>query len=217
MIKAITLDIDNTLLDFIQYKRAAVKAMVEALKKHKVRNITEKQLFDFYITYDIESDNFISKFLKKYKIYSEILEAAMLNAYLVSKYKHLKTYPGVRPTLKRLKQKGIKLAIVTDAPRFKAITRLEYLNLTEYFDIIVSYEDVNRKKPSTLIFKRALKQLKVQPQHTLHLGDYREKDILGAKRTGMQNCIARYGDLKIGKKVWADFYIDKFSDILKLL
>ena len=43
----------------------------------------------------------------------------------------------------------------------------------------------------------------------MHVGDYPEKDVLGAKKAGMKTCFARYGDQKQGRKVWADYYVDR--------
>ena len=220
MIKAITFDVDNTLLDFMEFKRKTVTAMVKALKRYGFKGSQknlEKDLFDFYLRYGIESGDFLEKYLQRHDKKDDVMLAAAINAYVISKYQNLKPYPKVRTTLKKLKNKGIKLAIVTDAPRIKAIMRLEALGIARLFDAIVSAEDVKRKKPSTLPFKKALKTINVRPEEALHVGDWRDKDILGAKRAGMQTCIALYGDLKIGKKVRATYYIRKFEDILHLI
>jgi putative hydrolase of the HAD superfamily len=165
----------------------------------------------------VEKNDFLEMFMKEKKQYSDIMLAAAINAYLRSKYKNIKAYPKVASTLKRLKRRGLKLAVVTDAPKLKVLMRLEAMGVADLFDVVVSSEDVGRKKPSTILFRRALKSLKVKPEHALHLGDWRDKDVLGAKRVGMHTCIARYGDMKLGKKVWADHYIDRFEDILKIV
>lgn len=220
MIKAITFDLDMTLIDFISYKKkataAAASAMIKAGFKGSRKKL-RKELFDFYLSYGIESDDPFGRFLKKHKSYSDRILAAAINAYLKSKYENIRPYPGVKKTLKRLKQKGYKLAIVTDAPKLKAYVRLDEMGIADLFDAVVGREDTGREKPSKLPFKKALKALGVKPSEAMHVGDWRERDVLGAKKMGMRSCMAHYGDQHIGKKVWADCYIDKFEDILKVI
>ena len=95
--------------------------------------------------------------------------------------------------------------------------RLDEMKITDLFDVVVGYEDTNRHKPSKLPFRRALKLLNVKPSQALHVGDWKERDIVGAKKMGMHSCFARYGAEKQNKKIWADYYIDKFEDILKIV
>ena len=220
MLRAITFDLDMTLIDFISYKKKATSAAASAMIKAGFkgnRKKLEKELFDFYLKHGIESDDAFEKFLKKHKSFNEKILAAAINAYLKSKYENIKPYPKVKQTLKRLKQKGYKLAIVTDAPRLKAYMRLDEMGIADLFDVIVGREDTGREKPSKLPFKKALKSLRVKPFEAMHVGDWRERDILGAKKVGMRSCMAHYGDQHIGKKIWADCYIDRFEDILKVI
>ncbi|MBI4453324.1 HAD-IA family hydrolase [Candidatus Woesearchaeota archaeon] len=217
MIKAITFDLDNTLIDFINFKKKATAAAIDAMIKAGFkgnRKKFRKELFDFYLSHGIESDDVFSKFLKNYNNYSERILAAGINSYLKTKYSLLKPYPKVKSTLKELKKKGIMLAIVTDAPRLKAYMRLDEMGIAGIFDVVVGKEDTLRQKPSTLPFRKALKLLKVDSSEAMHVGDWPERDILGAKRVGMKTCFARYGYLGQGKVVWADYKIKRFEELM---
>lgn len=219
MIKAITFDLDNTLIDFMKMKKsssnAAAKAMVKAGLDMPVKQ-AEKELFDEYIK-DIEGDHAFQDFLKKHNQLFDKILAAALNAYLTTKYKFMKPYPKVKETLNKLKKKGLKLGIVTDAPRLKAFQRLDALGLTDYFDVVIGFEDTHKLKPNTLPFKKALKLLKSKPEETLHVGDWMERDVLGAKKAGMKTAWSKYGNNNIGKKVKADYELEKFEDIINIL
>ncbi|MBU0535801.1 MAG: HAD-IA family hydrolase [Nanoarchaeota archaeon] len=220
MIKAVTFDLDNTLVDFISFKKKASASAMDAMIKAGFRGSKKrlrKELFDFYLSYGIESNDAFEKFLKKKGVVSDRILAAAVNAYLKVKYENLRPYPKVKQTLRKLKAKGLKLAVVTDAPRLKAYMRLDAMGIADMFDAVVGLEDTGRTKPSRLPFKRVLKLLKVKPSEAMHVGDWREKDILGAKKVGMKTCFARYGGNKLGKKVWADVYVDKFEDILSVI
>lgn len=217
MIKAILTDCDNTLIDFMRMKTLATnnaaKAMVKAGLKISVKT-AKKELLKTYLKVGIESNKPFTIFLKKHKGNERML-AAGINAYNKSKIRNLKPYKDVIPTLKKLKH--YKLGIVSDAPKLKLYQRLEAMKITDYFDVIVAYEDTKRKKPSKLPFKKALKALKVKPEEALFIGDWPDKDIKGAKEIGMTAVFARYGYLGQGKVVYADFKAMHFSDLLKIL
>jgi len=217
MLKAITFDLDNTLIDFMKLKKyasyAAAKAMVKA-GLHMNAQQCKKELYDFYLT-DIEGDKVFENFLSAKGQNTEIILAAAINAYRMAKQKHLKPYHNVPKTLRKLKQKGLKLAIVSDAPKLKACLRLDALGIIDYFDVVVGFEDTQHHKDSGLPFRKALQILHVNPSEVMHVGDWPERDILGAAKQGMITCWAKYGSDQ--KTAHADFKIDTFEDLLKIV
>lgn len=217
-IKAVLFDLDNTLIDFMRMKKlaskAAAKAMVEAGLKTKSKDLA-KELFNFYLEYGIESDDAFTKFLeKKVGVVEPRIVAAGVNAYLKEKYLHLEPYPGVVETLKELKKKYLKLAVVTDGLRLKAWMRLNAAGLDKYFDVVVTYEDTGKKKPAKEPFLKACGELNVKPQECLMVGDWPERDIEGAKAIGMKTCLVKYGNFRDGSI--ADYEISSFIEILSL-
>jgi len=220
-IKALTFDLDNTLIDFMKMKKLAcdnaARAMVKAGLKLNL-NTAKKELLQTYLKEGIEGNTAFEVFLKKYKSNTEKILATALNAYQASKIRNIGiSYPDVKSTLKKLKKLGYKLAIVTDAPRLKAYQRLDAMGIVDLFDVIVGFEDTGKIKPSKYPFKKALKLLKVNPEETMHVGDFPDRDIKGAKSLGIKTVFASYGYMGVGKIVWADYKIKKFKDILELL
>ena len=152
MIKAVLFDLDNTLVDFMRMKEAcceaAIHAMIEAglpLDKERAR----KKLFKMYERAGIENQEIFEKFLKATvgKVDYRML-AAGIAAYRRVKAGHIVPYPHVRETLVRLKEQGLRLGIVSDAPKLQAWLRLAEMNLVEFFDVVVALEDTGSKKPS---------------------------------------------------------------------
>ncbi len=45
-----------------------------------------------------------------------------------------------------------------------------------------------------LPFNTVLKKLEVKPEEALMVGDWAERDIVGASKVGMKTAFARYGD-----------------------
>ena len=219
MIKAVLFDLDNTLIDFLKMKRmsceAAITAMIGAGLKVE-HNKALKILFDLYDKYGLEEKSIFQKFLKKVKgkVDYRILANGIV-AYRRVRSGFLEPYPSVDYVLLKLKSKGIKLAIVTDAPRLKAWLRLAAIKLSNFFDAVVAFEDTKELKPSKLPFESALRQLDVKPGECLMVGDWPERDIKGAAKVGMKTCFAKYGNPKAKAK--ADYIINDIKEILEIV
>ena len=220
MIKSVIFDLDNTLIDFMTMKQiscdAAITAMIGAglnVKKDKAM----KELFSLYGKYGLEEKTIFQKFLKKVakKIDYEILASGIV-AYRRVRTGFLEPYPHVSEVLFELKRRGIKLAIVSDAPRLKAWIRLVSMKINHLFDIVVTFEDTKEFKPSTKPFLVAFKKLKVKPNECLMVGDRPERDIQGAKRLGMVTCFAKYGNPE-AKPLGADYEINDIKELLEIV
>jgi putative hydrolase of the HAD superfamily len=199
-IKAVLFDLDNTLIDFIKMKRESCISAVKAMRKAGLE-IDEKicfdKLMDVYYKIGLESDVAITTFLKELtgKINKNILQAG-IDGYLKAKPNFLKPYPYVLETLEMLKSQGLKLGIVTDARREKAIHRLNAMKITKFFDIIVTYTESGVKKPDFEPFKLAIKKLELDPENILFVGDSVRRDIEPAEKLKMKTLlIKRYDDL----------------------
>ena len=217
MIKAVLFDLDNTLIDFMKMKKHSCSAAIDAMigAGLNVRHDRAfKMLFDLYDKYGLEEKAIFQKFLKKLtgKIDYKILGNGIV-AYRRVRAGLLEAYPNIDYVLLKLKDKGIKLGIVTDAPKLKAWIRLASIKLSNYFDVVVTFEDTKQRKPSKLPFKAALKKLKLKAQECLMVGDWPERDIKGAHALGMKTCFAKYGNPKV-KNSGADYEI---ADIKMLL
>ena len=220
MIKAVIFDLDNTLIDFMTMKRlscdAAVTAMIGAgldINKEKAMN----ELFRLYDKYGLEKKTIFQKFLKKTtkKIDYEVLASGII-AYRRVRSGFLEPYPHVGEVLFELKRKGIKLAIVSDAPRLKAWIRLVSMKINHLFDVVVAFEDTKKLKPSAVPFKLAFRKLNVKASECLMVGDRPDRDIEGAKKLGMSTCFARYGNPK-AKNPKADYEINDIKELLEIV
>ncbi len=221
VLKAILFDLDNTLLDFSRFKRESALSGAKAMREAGIK-LTEKELYDrifrVYAEQGIEYNRTFSDVLYGLDIDSHRLEharQAAIIAYTKKKYELLKPRPKVIQTLNSLKTK-YKLGIVTDAPRDKAWQRLILSGLDAYFYPVVTFNDTRQQKPSIAPFKQALALIKVKPEEVLYLGDYPERDILGAKRAGLTTCLAKYGCMEYNEEAdVSDYRIDKFEEIVK--
>jgi len=80
-----------------------------------------------------------------------------------------------------------KLGLVTNFPDGPTARRaLEKLGFDTIFDSLVVSDEVGRRKPSRIIFERALTELRSIPASTVMVGDTYEADVVGAKNMGMK-------------------------------
>ncbi len=221
MIKAIIFDLDNTLVDFMRVKRAAVagaaEAMVDAgLKATKDEAI--KRIFHMYDREGIEDQRVFDKMLVNE--YGEIdyrILAAGVVGYRRAKESNMVLYPYVRQTLVRFSKMNLKLGLVSDAPRMSVWTRLVSLGLDAFFDAVVSTDDTGKKKPDPAPFLRVLQKLDVKPEEAVMVGDWAERDMVGAKAIGMKTAFARYGDDFNTKESGADVELADLRELVTFI
>lgn len=93
-------------------------------------------------------------------------------------------FDPVRPTVARLKARGITLAIVSTKNRSRIESFLERENLSQAFDFIIGGEDVSRHKPDPEGLQQAVARLNTPLEESLYVGDS-VVDAEAARRAGM--------------------------------
>jgi|TARA_B100000470_G_scaffold75916_1_gene58355 putative hydrolase of the HAD superfamily len=220
-IKGVIFDLDNTLLDFMKMKEVAVKSairgMIEAgLEIDEIESF--KDIISIYEEFGWENQKVFDVFLTKSIGYvdNKFLAAGIV-AYRRAREANLLAYPNVNRTLVNLTKLGIKLAVVSDAPSREAWMRIYYLNLYHFFDAVITFDDSGERKPSSTPFEMALKKLKLKPQDSLMIGDWPDRDVVGAKQLGMRTAFAVYGDTFGTKYSGADWDIQDISEIITII
>lgn len=221
MIKAVIFDLDNTLLDFIKMKREAVMNALLSMKEAGLEIDIEdsyKDVMSIYETEGWEHQQVFDKFLNDQIGYvdNKYLAAAIV-AYRRGKEANLKAYPNVHRTLNHLMKSGIRLAIVSDAPSREAWMRIYYLNLHHMFDVVVTFDDSNERKPSPKPFNLVLEKLVLNKDEVVMIGDWPERDVVGANSLGIKTIFARYGDTFGVKNSGADWDIDDISELIDIV
>ena len=221
MIKAIIFDLDNTLLDFMKMKQFAVKAAITAMNEAGL-NIDEdlayKDIFKLYESKGWENQQVFDDFLMQNfgKVSNKILAAGIVS-YRRAREATLLVYPNVNKTLIELIKMGIQLAVVSDAPSREAWMRLYYLNLHHVFDPVLTYDDSGAHKPSPKPFEMALDILNVNSDEALMIGDWPDRDVVGASQIGMKTIFARYGDTFGTVDSGADWDVNDIYEVVNII
>ena len=221
MIKSVVFDLDNTLVDFMQMKRLAIDAAILAMRDAGFRRPPEeirKKIDAIYKARGIEFQSVFDELIYNEfsKLDYKVLSAGVI-AYRRAREAALVPYPHVYMTLIELMKMQIRLGVVSDAPAKEAWLRLTYLNLHHMFDAVVTYDDTGERKPSPAPFRRALKLLRTKPAESLMIGDWAERDVVGARKVGMKTVFARYGDTFGTLVSHADYDIDDIAQLVDIV
>jgi putative hydrolase of the HAD superfamily len=126
-------------------------------------------------------------------------------------------YPHVRMTLSELLRMGIRLGVVSDAPRLPVWLRIVSLNLHHYFEKVITFDDTGERKPSPKPFLKIIDDMKIKPQNAIMVGDWAERDIVGAKNIGMITAWAKYGNQFDTKNSGAEWELDDIYDLIGIV
>jgi HAD superfamily hydrolase (TIGR01509 family) len=127
---------------------------------------------------------------------------------------HTRVAADVIPTLTKLRERGLKLALVSNTfiPGFVLDKHLAMHDLLEFFPIRVYSSAVGVCKPHPRIFETALREVGVSARDALFVGDVVRKDIVGAQRVGMRAVLRKPRAVNGHHRV-ADFVIRRISEL----
>ena len=112
-------------------------------------------------------------------------------------------FPDVPPALERLREAGVKLAIITNSD-IDLMSR-NVANIGVPIDRVVTAEQAGAYKPSLATFACALNQLGCEPADLLHVAQGFEYDIVPAHALGWERVwINRYG--KTGDAAYGPYH-----------
>ncbi len=221
MIRAVVFDLDNTLTDFMRMKDASIVAAIDGMIDAGLPMRAEDakaRIYAIYTREGIEDQQVFDRFLHDSlgRVDPRLLAAAIVG-YRRARASSLVLYPHVNLTLMELVRRGVRLAVISDAPRLQAWLRLADLRLLNVFDHVVTFDDTRERKPHAAPFRRALELLEVDAGDALMVGDWAERDMVGAKAIGMRTIFARYGDTFGTQVSGADWDVDDVLEVVRIV
>lgn len=212
---AIIFDLDNTLCTFTDAKHAACRAVIEYLGIGDA-----EELFRYFLRPDhgFEDPRHIHDYIHDLGVFTPEMASYLTNLFDEIKLAHINPYPGVIQGLSAIFEKGISMAIVTDAASGQAIKRIERCGLSDFFRILVTPDISGKRKPDHYPFLYAINRLQTPASNIWLVGDSIRREITPGIELGYTTVYARYGD-------WTNTYngekptyaIDSFPELLPLL
>lgn len=190
-IKAVCLDIDDTLLDSESASRCGLRALVGSDRAWPVWRRTTDQFYSRFSSDEIDFDVLCVErtqaFFAAFGDRIDADEAARRETNRMAAMQHAwRLFDDVVGCLDRLRAAGMPLAAITNAPGQYQRNKLASVGLADAFDTVVISEEIGCSKPDPRIFGIAAERLGMAPGELVHVGDRFEADALGAVRAGLR-------------------------------
>ncbi|MGH2418072.1 MAG: HAD family hydrolase [Candidatus Limnocylindria bacterium] len=200
MRRALLVDIDDTVVDWIGPARAAVIAAVathQALVGSNPERLADRFLeiveetHELWISGELSVDGLRALRIRRLVAESgsadlepreaEELAAAYREAYLAAR----RSVIGAADLLAEVRRRGARIVAVTNNLVAEQEDKLQHLALRHLFDDLVISEAVGINKPDPAIFELALQRADAAPQEAIMLGDSWTNDVMGAIGLGI--------------------------------
>ncbi len=198
-LQAAIVDLDGTMVDTLGDFAAALNGMLADLNLPAIAPSAIEPMIGK------GSENLIHLVLKHALAHMEYAQAAINNEALFARalaayqqhYQAIngqfsQVYPGVVAGLQAMRQRGWKLACVTNKPIALAVPLLQAKGLDGFFSHVYGGDSFERKKPDPLPLLQACAALGTLPAHTLVLGDS-SNDAQAARAAGCPVLLVGYG------------------------
>ena len=184
-IKAVAFDIDGTLYPswrlYIRIIPYVLKNLRFFLKYGKVRGILHRTApsGDFYeyqarlLALELGVDN---------KTARDMIETIVYKG-MIPYLKAVKPYAHIRETIQSFKDRGYKLAILSDFPPDQ---KGDIWGTRELFDVVCGSEELGALKPSKFTFGSLAIKLGLPTESILYVGNSIPSDVEGAAAAGMK-------------------------------
>lgn len=214
MIRAIIFDLDGTLIEFKLDVQSSKNKVIQ-LVREMVPNIDGLDTSQSYyhmlerVRCMVDEKTFERVKLEVYSILERFEEKAVQETSL----KH-----GVREVLTELRGLGKKIALLTNSGRKTTFYALIKFDIINFFDIILSRDDVEFLKPSTLGFQRTLSLLNLSASECISVGDGLI-DIIPSKALGIKfvAVVGGYNPIEKMLEYKPDYIISSLSELPVLI
>jgi HAD superfamily hydrolase (TIGR01549 family) len=200
MRKALLVDIDDTIVDWIGPARDAVMSAVathRALAGSDPERLADRFLeivedtHALWMSGELSVDELRAERIKRLVSESgsadlepseaEELAAAYRDAYLAAR----RPVIGAAELLAEVRRRGARIVAVTNNLVAEQEDKLRHVSLRHFFDDLVISEAAGVNKPDPAIFDLALQRADAQPHEAIMLGDSWANDVMGAISSGI--------------------------------
>lgn len=223
MIKAVLIDIDDTIFDF---EKCSKNSFLKTLEKfnikfkeedfsyfNKVNDIlwTKQKLGEINI-----KEVFIKRDYLMGKYFNIDIEKGLFNDLFVKfLYDEIEMVDGIEDLLLYLSDK-YKIFTASNGIYKMQENRLKKSNLDKYFDKIFVSDKIGYEKPDKKFFQKIMDLTKFSNDDLIMIGDSIKSDIIGAKNSKIKSIYFNKEDKKISDKNFT-YQVKNLSEIKKIL
>jgi len=208
MLKALLLDMDETLCDTSHANRKAKSLLAAHLTNRYADKINSQNFVDAYVQgiYRDWHDNQEQRYMPiieskgenqfRNQLIADLLEKqnialdnindaeAIQQKFDTDRLAHFTFFPGIENFLLQAK-KVFTLVVITNGPEHSQLPKLAAVKLEDYVHYIIVGGQEPEQKPARSIFEKALQLADCEAHEAIHVGDSLAADIVGAKNSGI--------------------------------
>jgi carbamoyl-phosphate synthase large subunit len=186
--RVVLFDLDNTLYPEEQFVVGGFRAVANCLAGHTNLAAETLQKKMWHILHSKGRGRVFDTILAELGLDARVWLRTLLLVYRSHQAK-LSLFPGVAAALAALKDRGLRLGLVTDGTASVQRRKIAALDLERHLDVIVCTDELGAgcAKPSTVPFEAAMMLLGVAANETVYLADDISKDFAGPNRLGMKS------------------------------
>lgn len=117
---------------------------------------------------------------------SEDLAAAVAHDFAARRWATMRLFPDAREALECLQARGVALALVTNGDSSHQRRKVEQYDLARFFDVIVIEGEFGAGKPHESVYLHALERLGARRAEAWMVGDHLEWDVAAPQRLGLR-------------------------------
>jgi putative hydrolase of the HAD superfamily len=194
MIKGIIFDFDNTLYDYDRANTAGLERTFRYISE--TTNIDLECIEKTYrsINKSIKGANNPNNKFNKSIYFKQLVENLKLPLTKIGDYldiyhktfsENFQLYDGVRELLTMLKQRKIRIGLLTNNIFMQQYDKLCDADILQYVDVIVSSDEVGQEKPSPHMYNYVKERMNLSFEELAYVGDNYEHDIEPSITRGM--------------------------------
>lgn len=209
MIKAIGFDLDDTLYDrnaiylkvFQAMQAQGIGTELHFSNFNPIYQELSKAYYRRYMAGEVDKKTYqLQRTIDAYQHFGQVISETLSQDFL-DFYNQFKNKLDLRPHLdtlfKYLNSKGYKLFILTNGESHHQAKKIQALPLQDHFDSCDIYisGDLDCSKPEPIIYEKVAKNLRLEPEEILYIGDDWTNDYRGAIDAGWQAVYLNVRDL----------------------
>jgi len=208
--KVLLFDLDGTLCDSDEMLIQSFFVLYKKYRPVKIRTREELIYFSGPPIKKTLSDEFPDyPFEEIYKAF-QVVSRELYRPYV-------KVFDKEIETLKKLREAGYLLGVVTNKGAPLTKYSLEVAHIDGLFDVVISADDVNAPKPSPLGIEKALERLGIEDKgKVLYIGD-NDIDYETAVNAGTDAMLVTWGPREIKRKDDAKYAVSSYDELGGLL
>lgn len=142
---------------------------------------------------------------------------AAAERYGVCRRKYYSPFPGTLDVLATLRERGMKLGMITNGFAETHYEKLELLGLQSAFDAVLCADEVGMVKPDPKIFLHACELLGTPPARAAMVGDRYFRDVIGARDAGLFTVYINVHSERIPAEAAPDASVHGIREVLAVL